>query len=336
MRQPHLLAGAGHFLRRAWPYLVALLLVIALLSLASPQRLAETARRFDPRFAPALALLCLTYYVLQGVRWRPLLKAAGTDISFRTSVLLNFAGQAAGLLPGGELARCVLVSEVTKSEVGDVVATVTVQELIYTLLITVVAIPGSLRWPEAAAGVLASLVGVAMVFIVLTVPPIFEVVVALVERTPVVRRYRGDVEELRDGTIGLLRRWDTLWWSAVSAIQVLITVTMFWVSVQSVSPGSISFPQAALVYAIAHLAGSLSFSPGGLGGFEAVCVGMLLAGGVPLAPAVAASLIQRLSDKGLGTLYGSGAYLYARRHFKLQRRHLVHHHERRRSADRTA
>lgn len=52
---------------------------------------------------------------------------------------------------------------------------------------------------------------------------------------------------------------------------------------------------------------------------------MLLAVGLPLAAAVAAALIQRLSDKGLGTVYGSAAYLYGRHRYHLQNRHMVHH-----------
>lgn len=318
-------ARARHRLRQAAPYLAALGIVVALLLLASPGRLAETARRFDVRYAPLLALLSFAYYLLQGVRWRPLLRAAGIRIGFGTAVLLNFAGQAFGLLPGGELARCVLVSEVTRGGVGDAAAAVTVQELIYTLLITVVAVPGALHWWQATLGVLASLVAVGTAIAVLTVAPLFEAAERLVGRLPWVRRYRGDLEELRDSTVRLLRRRDTLSWSALSAVQVLVTITMFWLSVQAVAPGEISYFQAALVYAVAHLAGGLSFSPGALGGFEAVCVGMLLAVGLPLAAAVAAALIQRLSDKGLGTVYGSAAYLYARRRYHLQNRHMVHH-----------
>ncbi len=319
-------------IRRFGPYLLALGVIGALLLFASPERFAQATRRFNPTVAPLLALLSFCYYLLQGVRWRPLLAAAGVKIPFPRAILLNFAGQAVGLLPGGELARCVLVSEVCQSEVGDAVATVTVQELIYSLLITAVAVPGSLRWPEAAAGVLLSLVGIATVFLVLTVPAVFRAVTRVLGRIPVARRYTGDVEELRRSTVLLLTRWDTLAWSLVSVAQVLITVTMFWLAVQAVAPGMLSYPQAALVYAIAHLAGSLSFSPGGLGGFEAVCVGMLLAFGVPLSAAIAASLVQRLSDKGLGTLYGTAAYLVARRRYQLQRRSMVHHRSTRRKA----
>jgi len=304
---------------------MALAVIGALLLIASPERFAQAARRFNPRVAPLLALLSFSYYLLQGVRWRPLLVAAGVRISFPRAILLNFAGQAAGLLPGGELARCVLVSEVCQREVGDAVATVTVQELIYTLLITAVAVPGSLRWPEAAAGVVASLAGITAVFLVLTVPAMFRVVTQILGRIPFARRYTGDVEELRRSTVHLLRRWDTLAWSLVSVAQVLITVTMFWLAVEAVAPGVLSFPQAALEYAIAHLAGSLSFSPGGLGGFEAVCVGMLLAVGVAFPAAIAASLVQRLSDKGLGTVYGTAAYLVARHKYHLQSRSIVHH-----------
>lgn len=304
---------------------MALAVLGALLLLASPGRFAQAAQGFNFRLAPLLALLSLLYYLLQGVRWHPLLRALGARISLRTTVLLNLAGQSAGLLPGGELLRAALASEVVGVDLGRAVASITVQELIYTLLITATAVTASFKWPLAPLGVVASLVGVGAVLTLLEVEPAFDWVASRLARIPLARRFHGDLMELREGAVGLIGRWDTLTWSLVSALQVLVTVTMFWLALQAVDPGRVSFPEAALVYAVAHLAGALSFSPGGLGGFEAVAVGLLLARGVPLQVAVAAALFQRLADKGLGTGYGAVAYLVARRRYQLPRRRVRHH-----------
>lgn len=63
---------------------------------------------------------------------------------------------------------------------------------------------------------------------------------------------------------------------------------------------------AMFVYALAMLAGAISFMPGGLGGTEAVMVGLLVWKGMPGADAVAATVLIRLATLwfavGLGAL----------------------------------
>lgn len=316
-------------LRTALPYLLAVGVVIALVLAVNPGRFADAAERFDPSFAPLIALLCLAYYVLQGVRWQPLLLAIGARIRLRDTVILNLAGQSAGLLPGGELARAVLVSEVAGVQVGGAIATITVQELIYTVLIIAAAVPGSLHHTIAAVGIGVALAGVLTVTAILTVEPVFDRVVALVRHLPLLKRIEPDLVELQRDTVVLLRRWDTLYWSGISAVQAVGTITMFWLVIQAVYPGHVSWPVAAFAYAVASVAGVLSLGPGGLGGFEAAGVGMLVVVGVPFQVAVAATVLQRVADKGLGTLYGSVAYFYARAHYRLKQARVTRHGQRR-------
>ena len=52
---------------------------------------------------------------------------------------------------------------------------------------------------------------------------------------------------------------------------------------------------AMFVYAMAMLAGAISFMPGGLGGAEAVMVGLLVWKGMPGADAIAATVLIRLA-----------------------------------------
>ncbi len=314
---------AGHpRLRRLLPYLLAAAVVLALVLLAQPALLARAASRFQPIYAPAVAALSLLYYGLQGLRWHPLLRAAGIRLSWSRAVVLNLAGQAAGLLPGGELTRAVLVSEVSGKELADAVSTITVQELISTLVVIAVAAPAAATRPLAALGVGLALAGTLLALLVLAWGRAFEVVLRLVGRLPLLRRLAPELERLRDQTVRLLTRWDTLWWSALNVLQVAVTVTMFWLLLRGLGLG-LGWPVAALIYAAAHLAGAVSLSPGGLGGFEAACVALLLGFGVPLDLAVAAALLQRLADKGLGTLFGVAAYAWARRAYHLEARRVV-------------
>jgi hypothetical protein len=94
-------------------------------------------------------------------------------------------------------------------------------------------------------------------------------------------------------------------------------------------PGLLSWTNAAFVIAVAYIAGAVGLLPGGLGGFEAACIGMLVALGAPHGVAAAASLLQRAGDKGLATLYGLAAYVVARRRLRLHEVTVVRHGQRR-------
>jgi uncharacterized protein (TIRG00374 family) len=61
---------------------------------------------------------------------------------------------------------------------------------------------------------------------------------------------------------------------------------------------------AVFVYAAAMLAGALSFLPGGLGGAEATMVSLLLWLGQPQAPAVAATVLIRLTTLWFAVVLG--------------------------------
>jgi uncharacterized protein (TIRG00374 family) len=300
------------------PFCIGVSAVIALVLAVNPRDFASAAGRFDVRAVPLVLAIGLGYYVLQGVRWHRLLRAVGVRISMGDTVLLNIAGQSTGLLPFGELTRAVLVTEACDAELGGVIATITVQELIYTLIIIAAAIPGALQHHAAAEGIISALTGTALVFVILTVPAVFGVVRAVVSHVPLLRRYLEDIDELQRNTVVLLRRWDTLSWSVLSLAGALMAITLFWLVVHSLAPGFLSWPEAAFVYAVSHVVGAITFSPGGLGSFEASTVGLLVAIGAPVSLAAAAALLQRGADKGLATIVGMIAFVVARRRYRFR------------------
>ena len=61
---------------------------------------------------------------------------------------------------------------------------------------------------------------------------------------------------------------------------------------------------SVFMFALATLVGGASFLPGGLGGFEATMIALLVAKGVPVATAVAATLLIRFTTLGLGIALG--------------------------------
>jgi uncharacterized protein (TIRG00374 family) len=287
--------------------------VLALILGIDVHGFATAVRHFNLSAIPAIVVLSIAYYVLQGVRWHFLLRAVGVNQPMRDTVLLNYAGQATGLLPAGELTRALLVSEATGAALGTVVATVTVQELIYTLLLVAGAIPGSLVHHAASGAVVAALVATFAVVVILTVPRVFAAVRALVVHTPLLRRLVAEVDRLHRDTVVLLRRADTLGWTVLSVASALVSITLFWLVVDSLDPGALSWTGAAFVYGVSHVAGAISLIPGGLGIYEASTVGLLVASGVSGGVAAAVAIVHRTADKGLNTLIGIGAYVIARR-----------------------
>ena len=292
--------------------------VVALVVASNPGVLGRAISRFDLLLIPVILALSASFYVLQGLRWYFLLRDIGAGISVGDSILLNIAGQSTGMLPLGELTRAVFASEASGDvEFGEVVATVTVQELIFMLILILIAVPGVLSVHRALPGLIVALCGIAFVMVLLLVPPCFHLVHRLVERTPVLRRFTGQVDHLRQDTVVLLHQPKTLGWSVLSVAGAGVGVTLFWLVVHGLSGTDLSWPMASFVLAASYVAGAVSLIPGGIGAAEASVVGLLvLAGGDP-ATATAAALLQRIGDKGFATLMGFVAYAIARRRFHL-------------------
>lgn len=295
------------------PFAVGLAAVAALIVAVNPRQMGTDAQKFSLVAVPFVVVLSLSYYVLQGVRWHFLLRSVGVRISLGDSVLLNVAGQATGMLPLGELTRALLVSEAADADLGAAVATITVQELIYTLLIIAAAVPGAFEHRAWAGAVLAALLFTVSVFAVLTVNRVFRRVHGVVRRIPLLRRFSADIEELHRETVVLLRRPDTYTWSVLSVFGVLIAVTLFWLVVHSIDPHLLSWPEAAFVYAVSHVAGAVSLIPGGLGAYEASIAGLLVASGASIQVGATIAILHRGADKGLATVAGMIAYGIARR-----------------------
>jgi len=292
--------------------------IAALVVASNPGELGGDLSRFLLPAVPAILALSAAFYVLQGLRWYFLLRDVGARITIGDTILLNIAGQSTAMLPLGELTRAIFVTEVAgEVEFGDVVATVTVQELIFMLILIVIAVPGVLSVHRALAGLVVAVIGIAAVIAVLTVPPLFHLVHRVVERTPVLRRFTAQVDNLRDETVVLLQRPQTLVWSVISIAQAGLGISLFWLVVHGLQGSTLSWPMASFVLAASYVAGAISLIPGGVGAAEASVVGLLISVGIDPATATAAALLQRIADKGFATVMGFIAYGLARRRFQL-------------------
>ena len=304
--------------RRAAPTVIGLGAIAGLLIALQPAKVAQAVSRFDLAFIPLIVLLYLAIYALQGLRWHYLLRDAGATLRTRDSMLLNAAGQTVtAIVPLGDLTRALFAAEASGREFGTIAATVTVQELTYTLMLILLALPELLTSHLGVTIVVITLLVMAGIVVVLTVSGVFCAAHRVIARIPLLNRLLPAIDELQHETAELLHRPDALGWSVLDLARAVVSVTVFWVLVQGLSPGGLNWEAACFILAVSSISGAISLVPGGVGANEASVAGLLILFGVSGGAAGAAALFQRALMTGMALLLGFAAYLIARRRFEL-------------------
>ncbi len=232
-------------------------------------------------------------------------------------MFLTETGQATALLPLGELTRALLLSKAASVHLGRVVASETVQELLFVFMLFALALPKALGLHLIAIAVVVPMIFVIAIVAILTVERLYARVRRVIEGVPVLRRVRPTVDELHHDARVLFRHPDTYRFLPLSVAQAIMAVTLLWAVAEAVDPGKLSWTSAGFVYAVTQGAAWLSFSPGGLGAVEASTAGLLVALGISFDIATAISVMQRLADKGVNTIIGWICFLIARRRYDL-------------------
>ena len=304
--------------RRFGPPLLGLAAMAGLVLVLNPGHVGRALERFDVRLLPAILALYLAIYGLQGARWHVLLREVGVRLSLRDGMLLNAAGQTiTALVPLGDLTRAAFAARAGDRDFGTVAATVTVQELTYTLFLVLLAMPELLALRLGVQVVAITAAGMAVIVVILTVSPVFHVVHQLIARIPLLNLLLPAIDELQQETAQLLHRPETLAWSVLDLARAAASVAAFWLLVQSVAPGILDWWQAAFALALSSIGGALSLLPGGVGANEAGVAGLLIVMGVSAGAAGAIALLQRALQTGVALGFGLGAYLAVRRRFDL-------------------
>ena len=302
-----------HWIRSILPPAIGVAAIVALILAIDPTDFTRAIEHFQVLLLPAIVAVSVFYYVVQGIRWHFLLVDVGIRMRMRDVVLITLAGQATALLPLGELTRAVLVAQASGGEFGAAVAAETVQELLYTFILILFAIPGLLALPHALGGIIAILVFIVAVFTAMTWCPVYRWLRALVAHTPGLRRLLHQIDELHNDLVVLMRKPGTITWSWLSALQAAAMVTALWLVAEAIAPGQLSWKNAALVFAVSNVAGLLSLIPGGIGAYEGSIVGLLVSFGVNPGVAAAIAVVQRIANQGVATGVGFVSYAVARR-----------------------
>lgn len=306
------------WLRRGGASVIGIAALGGVLVLLNPAKVGEALAHFNLGLVPAILALYVLIYVFQGARWHGLLVESGARLKLADSVLLNAAGQAiTALVPLGDLTRALFASQAAGQSFGKIAATVTVQELSYTMMLVLLALPVVLTHHLGVAVVVITVVGMAGVVVILTVSRVFCFVHGVIARIPLMRKLLPAIHELHHGTADLLHRPETLAWTVLDLARAATAVTVFWLLVQGLSPHTFTWTDAGFVLAVSTIGGAISLIPGGVGANEAGVAGLLLLFGVGAGPAGAAALIQRALMTGLALLFGYSAYRLERTRFRL-------------------
>lgn len=240
--------------------------------------------------------LSLTNYGLRFVRWQLYLNALGHQVPWRPSGRIYLAGFALTTTPGkaGEALRGVLLKRWGIPYAQSIAAFVS-ERLSDLAAIVSLTLLGLSLYPQMGSMVAAGFVGVSGGLLLLSqAAPVRWLASwgargAGKLRALSVHASKILAEARYCHTPGLLAMATLLSVVAWGAEAIAFCWMLDWLGVD------VTITFGVFVYAVAMLAGALSFLPGGLGGAEAVMVSLLIWKGISLPEAVAATLLIRLT-----------------------------------------
>lgn len=260
--------------------------------------------------------LSLINYGLRFVRWQYYLRLLGHTVPLVASLRIYLAGFALTIVPGkaGETVRSVFLK---LHDVGyrPSLAAFFSERLSDMLSILALASIGMWQYQQAQPMVLLLAAVLILVLLLLNRPRLL---------SWLHRRFKGRLSDrtaiLLDAALGILQHsghcmrppalllgfvLGTLAWGAEGLAFYLV---LQWMG------ASLELQTALFIYAFSMLVGAISFLPGGLGGAEAVMVGLLLVNSINEPTAVAATILIRLATLWFAVFLGILAMLLQVRH----------------------
>ena len=312
--------------RRLVPLVVGLASLVGLLLVIQPSRVLAALHGTDLSLVGAAMLLTVAFYVLQGVRWHFLLRAAGVRLHLHESVLINLAGQTVtAVIPLGDLTRALFATQATGVPFGATAATVTVQDLTFTTLLVLAATPALIGIPGGWVISAFVLGGIAATLLILAVPAVYRpirrlvgqiVQAALAGAQAEMKHCADQVDMLRRESVVLLTRPVALASGIIDLARVALAAGALELLLRAMNIQR-GYWVALLVVAVAYVGGALSFLPGGIGANEASMIGVLVGFGVPAGQAAAVALLERLLLTGVPSVVGVLAYIAIHRRLHL-------------------
>ncbi len=273
--------------------------------------------RFPAAGIPLLVGLSLANYLLRFGRWSLYLSRRSITIPRCESWALFFATFAMVVTPGklGEIYKAMHLRDKRGVPLSAGLSVLIAERLTDVLAVLLLTAAGLFWWDGPLAGTLArsgSLLIAVLAVVSLRSGRLQKAMISRLSRTP---RLRERGEEIR----GALNWLPALTSGTTATSTLLLSVAAWFCECLSLwficerLGHDIELGSAVFIYALATLAGSLAFLPGGLGGTEAVLVLLLTSQDVPRGAALSVALLVRLATLWLAVLIGVAVFAGARR-----------------------
>ena len=258
-----------------------------------------------------LLALSLTNYLLRFVRWGRYLALLDAPVPWRTNLDAYFSGFALTTSPGkvGEMLRSVLLKRHGVPPAASIAAFFAerLSDLISVVILAAVGL-----WAYTPARPVIG-IALALVFVSLLLAQ-WTTLIAAIDRWAAVRpqKWAQLLVKLCEVVLHFRRCFSLPTMTMGLSLGVVAWLAEglgFWWLLHALGH-PLPVTTAVFVYAFGMLVGGLSFLPGGLGGSEAVMIGLLMLHGFPESAAVTATLICRLAT--LWFAVGLGAVFLAR------------------------
>jgi uncharacterized membrane protein YbhN (UPF0104 family) len=262
--------------------------------------------------------LSLINYVVRFVRWQLYLSTLGHPVPILASCMIYFAGFAFTTTPGkaGEMLRGVFLGSRGVPFVHSTAAFLS-ERLSDLLAIVLICLLGFSAYPPGRFVVVIGAFVVALLAIGLSQKRALVALGRWLEgHSSRLVRAGGRLVPLLLEARRCHRPEILLIATPLSLLAWAAEAFAFCLVLDRVGIG-VGLPFGMFIYAIATLAGALSFLPGGLGSAEAVMVAALLMKGAPEPQAVAATIIIRLATLWFSVALGIGAIIIGRRNLLL-------------------
>jgi uncharacterized protein (TIRG00374 family) len=293
--------------RRLLPFVVSVLLLGVLASYAPWDDVLNILGDFKLSAIGALVGLSALYYVMKSIRFWYLLQAIGIYKPFGLVSLSYMSAQPISLLPAGEVFRSHSLRRFTGVPVRKSIAQFTMQGLLEAASLGILMVVSALtlhvlRIPAVILIVLVigAIVGIQRGYLTSFIRGL--------NKLPLISINEKSIDRFNDQQREVIsRQWLPFLMLLSFAIE-LTGVAIAYISVTSIG-GDINIYQAALLYVVPVIVGFITLLPGGFGASEQSAVGVLLLAGIPIAHAVASTLIMRVTIVGLGFVYGVIAFV---------------------------
>ncbi|MEE4908090.1 lysylphosphatidylglycerol synthase transmembrane domain-containing protein [Pseudomonas alliivorans] len=251
-------------------------------------------------------LMSALNYGLRFVRWQLYLRVLGHPLAWRTSLAAYLAGFALTTTPGkaGEALRGVLLKPQGVPYPQSFAAFVS-ERLSDLLAIALLTLFGLSWYPPAQPMIVIGLALVLLGLLTLSQRSLLEWLHGRVP--PTTSRLTTLFRHLLDVSLAARQchRLDVLLAASLLSLSAWSAEALAFHWVLGWMGAEIPMTFAVFTYALAMLAGALSFMPGGLGGAEAVMIGLLMFKGMPAADAIAATLLIRLATLWFAVAIGA-------------------------------